>query len=191
MVARLATAQGSTPVAVLLEPGLLTASAVSAAEGASTLTGFHIRIAAVFRTDSARIRPMLGIGVTPFGFRGSGVRSANAPSLFAGAQLVVLPPAHTAGWLTAYVPILFLYSYRGGATDNTRLYGADLAAEAAVVLHVGRKLFGDLGTWWLTLGAFAYMQQNLTPNVEVSSGKRDRFRPDFVYGVSIPLTGRR
>ncbi|MGH7713111.1 MAG: hypothetical protein ACREOG_17605 [Gemmatimonadaceae bacterium] len=119
------------------------------------------------------------------------MRNQNAPSIFGGIQLDLLPKRLTSGWFGAYLPLLFVYSYRGGSSSNTRLYGADVGAEATVVLFVGSKLFSELGTPWSRLGAYATMFQNLTPNVDVTVGGRDRFRPDFMYGLSIPLHGSR
>ena len=184
-------AQESSRLALIAEPGLLTAAAVSAEEGATPLTGFFVRAFVLTRGDSARWRGVLGASVTPFGFRGSGVRNQNAPSVFGGVQFELLPKRTTNGWLGAYLPLLFVYSYRGGSSGNTRLYGADVGAEATVVLFLGSKLFADLGSPWSRLGAYVTMFQNLTPNSDPTSGERDRFRPDFMYGVSIPLAGSR
>ncbi|MGQ0640222.1 MAG: hypothetical protein ACT4P6_05535 [Gemmatimonadaceae bacterium] len=183
--------QEASRIALVAEPGLLTAAAVSAPEGATPLTAFFVRAFVLTRGDSARWRAVLGAGVTPFGFRGSGVRNQNAPNVFGGIQLELLPKRLTDGWIGAYVPLLFVYSYNGGSSDNTRLYGADVAAEGTVVLFLGSKLFTDLGAPWSRLAAYASMFQNLTPNRDLTTGERDRFRPDFMYGVSIPLAGSR
>ncbi len=190
-LARALHAQESSRLALIAEPGLLTVAAVSAQEDATPLTAFFVRALVLTRSDSARWRGVLGASVTPFGFRGSGVRNQNAPSVFGGVQLELLPKRATNGWLGAYMPLLFVYSYRGGRSDNTRLYGADVGAEATVVLFLGSKLFGDLGKLWSRLGAYITMSQNLTPNSDPTTGVRDHFRPDFMYGVSIPLTGAR
>ncbi len=183
--------QEASRLALVIEPGLLTIAAVSAPEGATPLTAFYVRAIVLSGRDSSRWRGMLGASVTPFGFRGSGVRNANAPSIFGGVQLTVLPTRLTGGWVSGYMPVLVVYSYRGGGSENTRLYGADIAAEMTVILHLGSKLFSDLGTAWSRLGAYISMFQNVTPNVNATSGERDRFRPDFMYGISIPLVGSR
>jgi hypothetical protein len=166
-------------------------AALSAPEGATPLTAFYVRAVLLTRGDSARWRGILGASATPFGFRGSGVRNQNAPSVFGGVQLDLLPKRLTDGWLGVYLPLLFVYSYRGGSSDNTRLYGTDVGVEGTMVLFLGSKLFTDLGAPWSRLGAYVTMYQNLTPNKDVTSGRRDRFRPDFMYGVSIPLAGSR
>jgi hypothetical protein len=184
-------AQESSRLALVVEPGLLTIAAVSAPAAATPLTAFYVRAMVLSGQDSSRWRGMLGASATPFGFRGSGVRNANAPSLFGGIQLGLLPARLSNGWLSAYLPLLVVYSYRGGGSDNTRLYGADIAGEVAVILHVGSKLFLDLGSPWSRLAAYISMFQNLTPNVNTTTGERDRFRPDFMYGISIPLVGSR
>ena len=184
-------AQESQRLSLVFEPGLLTASAISAPEGATPLTAFYVRAIVIAGGDSSRIRGLLGASALPFGFRGSGVRNQNAPSVFGGVQLSLLPAHQTGGWFSLYVPLLAVYSYRGGRTDNTRLYGTDLAGEATLILYVGRKLFADLGAPWSRFSAFINMFQNLTPNADATSGERDRFRPDFMYGVSIPLVGTR
>ena len=183
--------QDGSRLSLIVEPGLLTIAAVSAPEGATPLTAFYVRAIVLSGQDSSRWRGMLGASTTPFGFRGSGVRNANAPSVFGGIQLGILPARLSDGWLSAYVPLLVVYSYRGGRSDNTRLYGADIAGEVAVILHVGSKLFSDLGRPWSRLAAYISMLQNLTPNVNTTTGERDRFRPDFMYGISIPLVGSR
>ena len=185
------SAQETPRLSLVFEPGLLTASALSAAEGATALTAFYVRGLVISGGDSSRVRGILGASALPFGFRGSGVRNQNAPSVFGGVQFSVLPAHKTGGWFSLYVPLLAVYSYRGGRTDNTRLYGTDIAGEATLILYVGRKFFADLGRPWSQLGAFINMSQNLTPNADATSGERDRFRPDFMYGVSIPLVGHR
>lgn len=184
-------AQDGSRLSLVVEPGLLTTAGVSAPEGAAALTGFYMRVVVFTGSDSSRLKGILGASATPFGFRGSGVRGANTPSVFGGVQIELLPARLTSGWLSAYVPLLVVYSYRGGASENTRLYGADIAAEGTVLLHVGRKLFSDLGAPWSRLGAYVTIFQNLTPNVDATSGERDRFRPDFMYGISIPIVGSR
>ena len=185
------SSQEASRLSLIAEPGLLTAAALSAPEGATPLTGFFVRALVLTRSDSARWRAVLGASVTPFGFRGSGVRNQNAPSVFGGIQLELLPKRLTNGWLGAYIPLLFVYSYRGGRSDNTRLYGADVGAEGTVILFLGSKLFTDLGAPWSRLGAYVTMYQNLTPNKDLTTGERDHFRPDFMYGVSSPLAGSR
>jgi hypothetical protein len=188
---RLFSQQTTTPLTLVVEPGLLTAAAVSAAEGATPLTAFYVRAQVLTRSDSALWRGVLGASATPFGFRGAGVRNQNAPVLFGGVQLTLLPKHLTDGWFGAYLPLLFTYAHRGGSTDNSRLYGADVAAEGTVVIFLGSKLFTDLGAPWSRIGAYVTMFQNLTPNRDPTFGDRDRFRPDFMYGVSIPLAGSR
>ena len=165
--------QNSSRLALVVEPGFLTIAAASAPEGAQPLTAFYVRAVVLSGQDSSRWRGMLGASATPFGFRGSGVRNANAPSLFGGIQLGILPARLSNGWASAYVPLLVVYSYRGGGSDNTRLYGADIAGEVAVILHVGSKLFSDLGAPWSRLAAYISMLQNLTPNVNTTTGERD------------------
>lgn len=191
LAASSATAQDSQRMALVVEPGLLTAAAVSAPEGATPLTAFFIRTVVLVGRDSSRLKGLLGVSATPFGFRGSGVRNVNAPNVFVGIQAEFLPARLSDGWISGYLPLLLSYSYRGGRTENTRLYGADIAAEATLIFHVGRKLFSDLGRPWSRLGAYVSAYQNLTPNADATTGERDRFRPDFMYGVSIPLVGSR
>jgi hypothetical protein len=186
-----APAQDSVRLSLIVEPGFLTRSAVSAVEGAATLTAFYVRAMVTAGRDSSRWRGVLGAGVTPFGFRGSGVRNQNAPSVFGGIQFEALPSRLTDGWGSLYVPLFIVYSYGGGATENTRLYGADVTGEVTLIVRVGEKLFDDLGSPWSRVAAFISAAQNLTPNVENATGKRDRFRPDFMYGLSLPLSGRR
>lgn len=190
-IAGILQGQESSRLALVVEPGFLTVASASAPEGASPLTAFYVRAVVLSGQDSSRWRGILGASATPFGFRGSGVRNANAPSVFGGIQLGILPARLSNGWLSAYLPLLVVYSYRGGRSDNTRLYGADIAGEVTAILHVGSKLFSDLGAPWSRLAAYISMFQNLTPNVNTTTGERDRFRPDFMYGISIPLVGSR
>jgi hypothetical protein len=176
---------------LVVEPGLLTTAAISAPEGSTPLTAFYMRALVLTRSDSARWRGVLGASATPFGFRGSGVRNLNAPVIFGGIQVDIIPKRLTDGWFGAYLPVLVTYSYSGGSSSNTRLYGADIAAEATVVLFIGSKLFTELGGPWSRIGAYVTMLQNLTPNKDPTFGERDRFRPDFMYGISIPVAGTR
>jgi hypothetical protein len=166
---------------------MLSADFLSASEGLSSTTGFNIRFATLLPSRSRWWTLIVGASVTPYGTSGLNGRSANTPVLFAGNVFSILPVTRTAGWMDIDLPLLLTYSHGGGGEHNQRIYGRDLVIEGAINIHVGRKVLGDLGPFFRRLRVYLMVDQNLTPNVDLTSGKKDRFNPIALYGITIPL----
>jgi hypothetical protein len=175
----------------LLQPGLLTTDFVSAPAGETSATGFNLSFETRFPTSVSWLTPVIGASVTPNGTNGVVDRGVNAPVLFAGNVFPVVGPRLTAGWLTLEAPLLLYYSYGGGGQHNPRVYGGDLFMQIALFVHLGSKTLKDMGSFWSRLDAYASLGQNLTPNEDPRVGKRDRFNPVALFGVSTRFGGRR
>jgi hypothetical protein len=188
--AREARGQVFTEVGLDLQPGMLTADFVSARNVLGSTTGFNARflVRPVAGSWCRWCRLRAGVNITPYGMTGPGGREENTPSLFVGHAFPVLASARTAGWLSIEFPLQFHYEFGGGGRRNERLYGRDLFLEAAATVHVGRKLLGGLGPVWSRLTLYLLVDQSLTPNPDLLTGRTDRFNPIALYGLSIPLT---
>ena len=183
LIGRSAQSQSTGPV-LLLQPGMATADFVSAPPGNPATTGFALRFAAVQPSGSRWLTLIVGASVTPYGSSGASRRDTNAPTLFVGNVFPVLRAARTGGWLSVDAPLLVTYTLGGGGEHNSRIYGRDVVAEAAVALHVGRKLLSGFGGPLSRLRLYGLLDQNLTPNRELS-GHPDRFNPVAYYGVTL------
>lgn len=184
-----AQAPARAPV-LLLQPGMLSADFLSPPEGYPATTGFNLRFATLVPTRSRWWTLIVGASVTPYGTTGITPRSTNTPVLFAGNVFPGVDTAQTGGWLDLRFPVYVTYTYGGGGPRNTAIYGRDLVAEAALEVHVGRKLFPDLGPGFARLRLYASLQQLLTPNPEPSTGRPDRVNPIALYGLTLPIGGR-
>lgn len=175
---------------VLLQPGMMTGDFVSAPPGEPTTTGFNLRFAGVVPTSRRWLTLIVGANVTPYGSSGASRRNTNTPMLFIGNVFPVLNASRTAGWLSLDVPVLMTYTFGGGGQHNARVYGRDLALEAAVTIHAGRQLLAGFGGPLARMRLYAVVDQNVTPNRNFE-GRRDRFNPVAYYGLTIPFgTGR-
>ncbi|MEO6443854.1 MAG: hypothetical protein ABIZ91_13035 [Gemmatimonadaceae bacterium] len=183
-------AQESGPV-LLLQPGMLTADFLSAPEGYPATTGFNLRFATKVPTSSRWLTLLVGASVTPYGTTGITPRSTNTPILFAGNVFPLLPASRTGGWLEAELPLLLTYSFGGGGAYNRDYYGRDFVAELAIQANVGPKVLRDLGPFFSRLRVYLLFDQNLTPNEDPNTGVTDRFNPTALYGITIPIGGRR
>jgi hypothetical protein len=179
-------AQGSGPV-FRFQPGMLSLDFVSTPPGVSSATAFNLRFETRFPTGARWITPVVGAAVTPYGTTAFGGRDQNAPVLFIGNVLPAVPASVTGGWATLELPILLYYQYGGGGNDNAHLYGRDAFVQLALSLHLGRKMLRDLGPFWSRLDAYAFIEQNLTPNEDSRAGRVDRFNPVALFGVTIPI----
>lgn len=176
---------------LLLQPGMLSADFLSAPEGYPSTSGFNLRFATLVPTSSRWWTFIAGASVTPYGTTGNSIRDTNTPMLFAGNVFPVVSAARTSGWLQLDVPLLLTYSYGGGGPRTRELYGKDIVAEAAFQFHVGRKVLRDLGPFFSGLRVYLLFDQNLTPNEDPETGRTDRFNPVALYGITIPVGGRR
>jgi hypothetical protein len=173
---------------LLLQPGLLTRDAVSVPDGQDAATGFFLRLFAEFPTQWRHVDVLLGTALAPIGLS-DGRGSENAVAFYYGASFIPVRFSQTDGWLEFGIPVLGYFHY-DEAWDAERLFVNDLALHASVTLQLGEKLLGDVGGWWSRLSVYAVMEQNLTPERDPDTGKRDPFAPAFHYGLSIPLGSR-
>lgn len=176
---------------LLLQPGMLTADFLSAPDGFPATSGFNLRFATRVPTRSKWWTLLIGASVTPYGTTGITPRSTNTPVLFAGNVVPLLPAGRTGGWLEVELPLLFMYSYGGGGLHNRDIYGRDFVAELAVQANIGPKVLRDLGPVLSKLRVYLLFDQNLTPNKDPNTGNTDRFNPAALYGITIPIGGRR
>lgn len=175
---------------LLLQPGMLSADFVSAAEGYPATSGFNLRFATLVPSSSSWWTLIIGASVTPYGTSGITPRSTNTPMLFFGNVFPGVGARRTAGWFDLQFPFYFTYTYGGGGEHNRSIYGRDFVGEAALQWFVGQKLLRDLGPGFSRLRVYMMMNQVLTPNADVVTGKVDRFNPVALYGITIPLGGR-
>jgi hypothetical protein len=173
----------------MAQPGMRTVDAISPLGEAPSSSGFNLRIVTEVPTRWERLRFQFGASFLPFGYS-NGARADNEPSLFYGAILPLVLERHTAGWLELALPLLGIYQIDVTGIDPDPLYEYDFVVEAAIKLNVGRKLLGDLGPYWSRVNLYLLVDQTLTPNVDLGSGKTDRFNPAFMYGLTLPIAGR-
>lgn len=185
-----AGAQASGPI-FLLQPGLLSADFVSSDAGLSSTTGFNLRFETRFRTGLSWLTPLAGASVMPYGTSGLGGRNLNAPSVFLGNAFPLLGSHRTNGWLTLQLPVLVYHTYGGGSEGTSRLYGRDLFVQLAAYVHVGRKTLHELGPNWMRVDAYAFLEQNFTPNRNPVSRRKDYFNPTALFGLSMSFSGER
>jgi hypothetical protein len=166
---------------------MLTTDFVSAPAGNESGTGFNLRFETRFPSGLSWFTPVVGGSVTPYGTSNPSARGLNTPVLFAGNVFPLIDQRRTNGWLTAELPLLLNFSFGGGGAHNERLYGRDLHIQVAFRVHLGEKTLHDLGPLWRRLDVYVMLEQNITPNEELTSGRPDRFNPVAMYGVSIPF----
>jgi hypothetical protein len=174
----------------LLEPGMISTDFLSApSEVTTSSTGFNFRFETRIPTAARWVTPVIGASIAPYGTSGIGGRILNTPLLFIGNVFPLAGPAKTAGWATLEAPLLLYYSYGGGSERNQRFYGRDLFLQLALRVHLGQKALGDLGGFWSRIDAYAFVEQNLTPNAAGPAETVDRFNPVAVFGLAIPFGG--
>jgi hypothetical protein len=184
-----ASGQETTRPEFRLQAGLATTDFVSAPAGATSTTAFLVRFATRFPTGRRWLTPLIGASFTPYGSTGTSSRNTDAPTLFAGNIITLLDATRTSGWLSLELPVLITHSPGAGPTGNVRDYGRDLVAQPTAFVHLGARLLRDLGLVWSRFDLFASVEQNLTPNRDQTSGRRDRLNPVAAFGASITLSG--
>lgn len=187
---RSATAQEAAPV-LLLQPGMLSADFISAREGFPATSGFNLRFATLVPSSSKWWTLIVGASVTPYGTSGITPRSTNTPMLFIGNVFPGIASRRTGGWFDVQFPVYVTYTYGGGGPRNSAIYGRDFVGEAALQWYVGQKVLRELGPAFSRLRAYLMVNQVLTPNADVITGKVDRFNPIALYGITIPIGGHR
>jgi hypothetical protein len=185
--AEVVAAQDASGPVFLLQPGLVSTDFVSAGPDVTSTTGFNLRFETRFPTRIPWLTPLVGASVAPYGISGAGGRVLNTPILFLGNIFPLVRARRTGGWLSVQLPVLLQHTYGGGSDDENRLYGRDLHVQLASFLHVGRKVLHELGPNWTKLDVYAFLDQNLTPNRDVVTGRRDRFNPTALFGLSLVI----
>ena len=186
---RTLSGQVATGPSFLAQPGMITSDFVSSRSGVGSHTGFNLRFVTELRTGQPWFTPVIGVNATPYGTTGTG-DGLNAPAVFAGNVFPLLAARHTGGWLRLELPLLLYYTYGGGGKHNTKLYGRDFFAELAMNVPVGERLLGELGSGWRRLELYLLVDQNLTPNPDITTGRTDRFNPIALYGLTIRFDSR-
>lgn len=175
---------------LLLQPGMLSADFISAKEGFPATSGFNLRFSTLVRSSSRWWTLIVGASVTPYGTSGITPRSTNTPVLFIGNVFPGIAARQTGGWFDVQLPVYLTYAYGGGGSHNRAIYGRDFVGEVALQWFVGQKVLRDLGPAFSRLRVYAMVNQVLTPNADVVTGKVDRFNPVALYGITIPIGGR-
>ena len=176
---------------LLLQPGMLSADFISAKEGFPATSGFNLRFATLVPSSSKWWTLIVGASVTPYGTSGITPRSTNTPLLFIGNVFPGIAARRTGGWFDLQFPVYLTYAYGGGGPHNSAIYGRDFVGEAALQWYVGQKVLRELGPAFARVRAYLMVNQVLTPNADVITGKVDRFNPVALYGITIPIGGRR
>lgn len=174
-----------------LQPGMLSADFLSPPEGYPATSGFNLRFSTLVPTSSKWWTLIVGASVTPYGTSGITPRSTNTPMLFIGNVFPAIPASKTAGWFDLQLPVYLTYTYGGGGPHNRAIYGRDFVAEASFQFHVGQKVLRELGPTFSRLRLYVLLNQIITPNEDPTSGTTDRFNPMALYGLTIPIGGRR
>lgn len=185
LIAAPALAQGGPVFEV--QPGIAVADFVSVPEGTATNTAFSLRFATRFPTSSRWLTPVVGAVLLPYGSTENTIRNTDAPTIFAGNIFSLLSETRTGGWLSMEVPLVIAHSPGAGPSGNIRDYGRDLVMIPTVYLHLGTRALSELGTVWSRLNVFAQLEQNLTPNRDPASGRRDRLNPMATIGLSLTI----
>jgi hypothetical protein len=168
-----------------VQPGIAVADFVSVPEGTATNTAFSLRFSTRFPTSRRWLTPVVGAVLLPYGSTENTTRNTDAPTIFAGNIFSVLSETRTGGWLSMEVPLVIAHSPGAGPSGNIRDYGRDLVMIPTVYLHLGTRALSELGTIWSRVNVFAQLEQNLTPNRDPSSGRRDRLNPVVTIGLSL------
>jgi hypothetical protein len=171
-----------------LQPGIAVSDFVSVPEGTISNTAFSLRFSTRLPTGVTWFTPVIGAVFLPYGSTENTIRNTDAPTLFAGNIFPLLSPAKTAGWLSIEIPLVIAHSPGSGPSGNVRDYGRDLVVMPTAYLHVGARALREFGSFWSRLALFAQLEQNLTPNRDLSTGGgRDFFNPIATVGGSLRI----
>lgn len=172
-----------------IQPGLQVSDFVSVPEGTATNSAFSVRFTTRFPTSRQWLMPVVGASLLPYGSTQNTIRNTDAPTIFAGNIFTLLPATRTSGWLSLELPLLISHSPGAGPTGSVRDYGRDLVVVPTVFVHLGGRALRELGDVWSRLMIFAQLEQNVTPNRDPATGRRDFFNPVATFGVSLRFGG--
>jgi len=163
----------------VLQPGGVTANAISAPDGLDATTAFNARFATVIPTASPWFQGVFGAQVATGG-------NAGTPNIFYGAIIPIAPlSAATGGMLSLSIDPLGVTTF-GGTTSSAG--GTFFFLEAAFGLAVGKMMFQNMGPMWSGLGLYFLIDQQVSgPLPRDEDGDPDRFRPILLYGLNIPV----
>ena len=159
----------------VLQPGGVTANAISAPDGFESTTAFNARFATILPSGSPWFSGVFGAQVATGG-------NAGFPNIFYGGIIPIAPiSAATGGMLDVSIDPLGVTVF--GGNGGTFFFG-----ELAFVLQVGKMMMANMGPSWSGTGAYFLIDQQLSgPLPRDENGDKDRFRPILLYGLSIPV----
>lgn len=164
----------------VLQPGGVTANAVSAPDNINSTSAFNARFGTVVPTSLPVWNFVFGTQVATGG-------NAGTPNIFYGGIIPITPvTAVTQGWLDISLDPLGVTTFGGTTTRATG--GTFFVAEGAVVLQVGRKMMAGMGPTWSGIGVYFLIDQQISgPLPRQNNGDKDHWRPVLLYGLNIPL----
>ncbi|HET6680191.1 MAG TPA: hypothetical protein VFG84_03255 [Gemmatimonadaceae bacterium] len=181
---RLSEAQLFGTPELRFEPGMITRDAVSAPGVRDASTGLLFRVMTMVPTAWRHLDLQVGTAFAPIGLS-NGRSVENDVAFYYGVKLVPLRTSQTDGWLELGIPVLG-YFHLAEREDARRFFVNDLVVQTSARLALGPRLMSDMGGVWSRLTLYVVAEQNLSPPPD-ESGRRDRFRPVFHYGLSIPI----
>lgn len=173
-----------------IQPGITVTDFVSVPEGGVSNTAFSLRVATRFPTSLKWLTPVVGAVFFPYGTTENTIKNTDAPTIFVGNVFPVLS-AGASGWLSIEIPLLIAHSPGSGPTGNIRDYGRDLVILPTAYLHIGERALHEFGSVWSRLRVLAQLEQIMTPNKDIATGKRDYFNPSATFGMSLTIGGQR
>ena len=161
----------------VLQPGGVTANAISAPSGLNSTTAFNARFATVIPTASPWFAGVFGAQVATGGHAGT-------PNIFYGGIIPIVPiSTATGGMLGLSIDPLGVTT--AGGSKNT-----NFVLEGALSLAIGKMMMANMGPTWAGTGVYFLVDQQIGRNdyIDVNGVKQtDNFRPALLYGLSIPL----
>lgn len=163
----------------VLQPGGVTANALSAPDGVESSTAFNARFATVLPTSVPWFQGVFGAQVATGGHAGT-------PNIFYGGIIPIVPiSTATGGMLGVSLDPLGVTTFGGNTTSGG---GTFFFGELAFSLAVGKMMFSGMGPMWSGMGAYFLVDQQLSgPLPKDENGDSDRWRPILLYGLNIPL----
>jgi hypothetical protein len=163
----------------VLQPGGVTANAISAPDGVDAVSAFNARFATILPTPSPWISGVFGAQVATGG-------NATTPNIFYGGIIPIVPiSTATGGLLDVSLDPLGVTTFGGTTTQASGTY---FVGEIAVVLQVGKMLMGGMGPTWSGIGLYFLIDQTISgPLPRNDDGDADRWRPVLLYGLNIPI----
>ncbi len=186
-----ASAQRTLSPIIELDAGVRTVDVVSSESSAGSASGFNLRVRALIPDAWRHVDVFVAAELAPFGLSNNR-EDENDPAFLYGVSIPLLAAKRTGGWLSIGLPVMGYYRYDPtGIESPRRRYVNDIMVEGTITLHLGQKMLSDLGAFWSTLDAYLYVDQPITKTIDPATLRVDRFRPAFVYGLSVPVAGSR